>query len=454
MPHFRVTRVSPAARGRGGLRAGRAEAAELAEEVEPDPGAGGQRHDRDQEADEDQHDLPAGAAVAAEDAPLVQPVADVLRRGAVADRAPIRSAGRPVPRPTTAPGDLPGTPAGSGQPDRRRLSPPRCSWPCGRRCLLYSVRPMVSVLMLSSRTRMAPTTIVILATCRLYQPDTRSMWSSYQFSTEVRNEATSSPAFVARACSDVLERRHRSRAAADAACETLFMVVSPAASGTSRSMMASLNDLGGDVGGQAPAGAPRALASLISSRPSSGAAGAAGLLAPLAARSDSGWRSGRSSPDSAGSGCPGARRSQTRGHAPRLDGLRAGARCAPGSSVLPRRAGAARGRRWSLRHEVLHGLVVACASLRTVVAPGAVEELTQAARAGTPRAARVAGDQLGDHRAKGGRDAENKRQPYGQVNDPRTRHASTPLEPSWYEAAKSRIRRAVPCISSLGAMAT
>src|SRR5215831_13929756 len=70
--------------------------------------------------------------------------------------------------------------------------------------LLYSVRPIVSALMLISRTRMAPITIVILATCRLYQPDTRLMWSSYQFSTEVRNRLMSLPALLASACSESL----------------------------------------------------------------------------------------------------------------------------------------------------------------------------------------------------------------------------------------------------------
>src|SRR5512132_2450588 len=93
-----------------------------------------------------------------------------------------------------------------------------CFWPAGQEVefaatlltavrttlLLYSVRPIVSVLMLSSRMRMAPITIVILATRRLYQPDTRLMWSSYQFSTEVRNSLTSWPALFASACSDVL----------------------------------------------------------------------------------------------------------------------------------------------------------------------------------------------------------------------------------------------------------
>ncbi len=40
---------------------------------------------------------------------------------------------------------------------------------------VYSVRPIVSGLMFSSTTRIAPIMSVILATCRLYQPDTRSM---------------------------------------------------------------------------------------------------------------------------------------------------------------------------------------------------------------------------------------------------------------------------------------
>ena len=73
MPHFPGR--PGLARGRGGLGAGRAEGAELAQDVEPEPRAGGQCRDRDQEPDKDQHDLPAGAAMAAEDAPLIQPVA-------------------------------------------------------------------------------------------------------------------------------------------------------------------------------------------------------------------------------------------------------------------------------------------------------------------------------------------------------------------------------------------
>jgi hypothetical protein len=53
--------------------------------------------------------------------------------------------------------------------------------------LLYRARPLVIVLILSRMTRIAPAVIVILAKCRLYQPDTRSIWSSYQLSIEVRN---------------------------------------------------------------------------------------------------------------------------------------------------------------------------------------------------------------------------------------------------------------------------
>src|SRR6516225_6095719 len=70
---------------------------------------------------------------------------------------------------------------------------------------LYRVRPMVSTLMLSNTIRIAPTASVIMATCRLYQPDTRLMWSSYQRSTEVRNRSTSSPAFLIRASRDDLK---------------------------------------------------------------------------------------------------------------------------------------------------------------------------------------------------------------------------------------------------------
>src|ERR1700677_1884730 len=63
---------------------------------------------------------------------------------------------------------------------------------------LYSVGPMVSALMLSRTTRISPTANVIFAAYRLYQPDTRSMWSSYHCSTEVRNLPASSPAFLDR----------------------------------------------------------------------------------------------------------------------------------------------------------------------------------------------------------------------------------------------------------------
>ncbi len=107
--------------------------------------------------------------------------------------------------------------------------------------LLYSVRPIVSALMLSSRTRMAPITIVILATCRLYQPDTRLMWSSYQFSTEVRNRSMSLPALLASACSESLSVGIQSGSALMPFWISVI-VVSPAELGTSRSMMASLID--------------------------------------------------------------------------------------------------------------------------------------------------------------------------------------------------------------------
>src|SRR5690242_18293329 len=92
---------------------------------------------------------------------------------------------------------------------------------------LYRVRPMVSTLMLSSTIRIAPRISVIMPTCRLYQPDTRLMWSSYQRCTEVRNRLTSSSAFLARACNDDLN--------GSGSLSTLrwivAMTVSPAASG-------------------------------------------------------------------------------------------------------------------------------------------------------------------------------------------------------------------------------
>ena len=67
---------------------------------------------------------------------------------------------------------------------------------------LYSARPMVTALMLSSRTRIPPAMKVIQAVRRLYQPDTRAMWSSYQFSIDVRNRSMSPFAFAASDCSE------------------------------------------------------------------------------------------------------------------------------------------------------------------------------------------------------------------------------------------------------------
>src|SRR5215831_6456661 len=105
---------------------------------------------------------------------------------------------------------------------------------------LYKVRPMVSALMLSNTMMIAPTANVITATCRLYQPDTRFMWSSYQRSTEVRNRLTSSPALLTKACSDDLNGSPSG--SASTLRWMVAMVVSPAASGTTKSMTASANE--------------------------------------------------------------------------------------------------------------------------------------------------------------------------------------------------------------------
>ena len=63
---------------------------------------------------------------------------------------------------------------------------------------------MVIALILSRMTRIAPAMMVNQATCRLYQPDTRSMWSLYQFSIEVRTDAMSSSALVTKALSEFI----------------------------------------------------------------------------------------------------------------------------------------------------------------------------------------------------------------------------------------------------------
>src|SRR6516162_1321174 len=80
--------AAPLVLGGARLRASRTQATELAEQAEPRLGAGDQRDDHDKEANEDQHELPEGVAVLAEDAALIHPVAVRLRRGAVADGAP------------------------------------------------------------------------------------------------------------------------------------------------------------------------------------------------------------------------------------------------------------------------------------------------------------------------------------------------------------------------------
>jgi len=74
--------------GGGRRRPGRAQAAEPAQQAEPELGSGDNRDNHDQEADEHQYELPERAAVTAEDPPLVQPAAPRPRQCAVADGAP------------------------------------------------------------------------------------------------------------------------------------------------------------------------------------------------------------------------------------------------------------------------------------------------------------------------------------------------------------------------------
>src|SRR6516165_10421086 len=97
--------------GGRGLRARCAQAADLGQQAEPELGAGDYRDDHDEEPEDDQHELPARAAVTAEDPALIQPVTLRVRLAAVADGAPsyrqadrrrgrqlrleIRQAGRP-----------------------------------------------------------------------------------------------------------------------------------------------------------------------------------------------------------------------------------------------------------------------------------------------------------------------------------------------------------------------
>jgi RNA polymerase sigma-70 factor (ECF subfamily) len=74
--------------GGGWFGSGVAQTAELAQQAEPELGTGDQRNDHEAKADQHQNDLPAGAAVAAEDAALVQEVASGVRFGAIADGSP------------------------------------------------------------------------------------------------------------------------------------------------------------------------------------------------------------------------------------------------------------------------------------------------------------------------------------------------------------------------------
>jgi hypothetical protein len=65
------------------------------------------------------------------------------------------------------------------------------------------------------------------------------------------------------------------------------------------------------------------------------------------------------------------------------------------------------------------------------LAAGAVEELTEAAEQERSAQPEEAGDQLGEDRTKGGRNAEDKSKPYGDINDSRAQHAVPPEPDRW-----------------------
>ena len=65
------------------------------------------------------------------------------------------------------------------------------------------------------------------------------------------------------------------------------------------------------------------------------------------------------------------------------------------------------------RHQGLHFVVIAYRVIQGRLAAGAVEELTEATKQIRPAQSEEARDQLGEDRTKGGRNAEDKDQPYG-----------------------------------------
>src|SRR5262249_23486714 len=81
--------------GRGGLRAGGTQGAELAQQAEPELSAGDHGDDHDEEAGEDEQQLRGGIAVPAEDPAPVPPVAPRGGQRTVANGTPAdRQAGR------------------------------------------------------------------------------------------------------------------------------------------------------------------------------------------------------------------------------------------------------------------------------------------------------------------------------------------------------------------------
>src|SRR3954454_16952906 len=93
---------------------------------------------------------------------------------------------------------------------------------------------------LKARTSSRPVTRENRRTCRLYQPETRAIWSSYQLSSWLRKASGSSPADFSSESNGF--RRKLISGSASIPARTFDMEVVPAASGTRRSMIACAND--------------------------------------------------------------------------------------------------------------------------------------------------------------------------------------------------------------------
>src|SRR3954451_7239054 len=105
---------------------------------------------------------------------------------------------------------------------------------------LYSARPMDRALTLKASTRTTPTAREIPRTWRLYQPETRAIWSSYQVSSWDRKASMSSPADFSSESNGF--RRKLDSGNASTPARTLDREVVPSASGTRRSMIACAKD--------------------------------------------------------------------------------------------------------------------------------------------------------------------------------------------------------------------